>query len=136
MQPADMTRLGRVEQRYRDPARVQRAEEGDEVVQVLRAQDGDPVTRLGDLLQTGAHGTVAGAEVRPHDVALDTVTLGGVVDESIGQLAATNLRPFLNMTNQVRVIRELDSSVHNERVVVRHAALSCYTLAGQLLRRS
>ena len=37
MQPADVTRLGRVEQRHRDPAGVQRAEEGDEVVQVLRA---------------------------------------------------------------------------------------------------
>src|SRR5262249_9769848 len=42
----------------------------------------------------------------------------------------------LDVPNQVRIIRELDSSVHDERVVVRHAALSCYTLAGQLLRRS
>ena len=108
VQTADVTRLGGVEQRHRDPAGIQRAEEGDEVVQVLRAQDGDAVTRLGDLLQTGAHGAVAGAEFGPRDVALDTVAFGGEVQEPVGQLVATNLRPLLNVTNQVRVVRELD----------------------------
>src|SRR5277367_6487297 len=117
-----MSRLGGVEQRHRDPARVEGAKEGNEVVQVLRAQDGDAVTGLRDLLQTGTHGAVTGAEVGPHDVALNTVTLGGVVDESIGQLVATNLRPLLNVTNQVRIFRELDSSVHDERVVVSHCS--------------
>ena len=53
VQPADVAGLGRVEQRHRDAAGVQGAEEGDEVLEVLRAQDRHPVTGLGHLLQAG-----------------------------------------------------------------------------------
>ena len=60
MQPADVPGLGRVEQRYGDAAGVQGAEEADQVVQVLRAEDGDAVTGLGHLLQPGADRAVAG----------------------------------------------------------------------------
>jgi hypothetical protein len=127
VQAADVARLGRVEQRYRDPAGVQRAEEGAEVVQVLRAQDGDAIARLGDLLQPGAHGAVAGAEIGPGDVTRDAVPFGGEVQKSVGQPVATNLRPLLNVTNQVHVVREADLSIHDERVVVRHAAFSPVT---------
>ena len=69
VQAADVAGLGRVEQRYRDAARVERAEERDEVLEVLRAQDGDPVTGFGDLLQPGADRPVAGAELRPVQLA-------------------------------------------------------------------
>ena len=71
VQAADVAGLGRVEQRHRDPAGVQRAEERDEVLEVLRAEDGDPVTRLGHLLQAGADGAVARPEVGPVQIALD-----------------------------------------------------------------
>ena len=60
VQAADVAGLVRVEQRHRDAAGVQRAEEGDQVVEVLRAEDRDPVAGLGDLLQAGADGVVAG----------------------------------------------------------------------------
>ena len=65
MQPADVPRLGGVEQRHRDPAGVQGPEERGQVVQALRAQDGDAVTRLRHLLKPGAHRTVAGTELGP-----------------------------------------------------------------------
>lgn len=123
VQPADVTGLAGVEQRHRDPAGVQGAEQRDQVVQVLRAQHRDAVAGLGDLLQPGAHRAVAGAELRPGDVAGDAVALGGEVQESVGELVATNPRPFLNVLDQVRVLGELDLSIHDERVVVRHSAL-------------
>ncbi len=135
VQAADVTRLGRVEQRHRDPAGVQRAEERDEVVEVLRAQHGDAVARLGDLLQAGAHGPVAGAEVAPHDVAVLAVAFGGEVDKPVGELVATHPRPLLNVLDQVRVVGELDLSIHDERVVVRHAALLSHLYLGRLRRR-
>ncbi len=46
VQAADVAGLGRVEQRHRDAARVQGAVERDQVVEVLRAEDRDPVTGL------------------------------------------------------------------------------------------
>ena len=51
VQAADVAGLGRVEQWHRDPSGVQGAEEGDEVFEVLRAQDCDPVAGFGHLLQ-------------------------------------------------------------------------------------
>ena len=53
VQPADVAGFGRVEQRHRDAARVEGAEERDHVVEVLRAEDRDSVAGLGDLLQPG-----------------------------------------------------------------------------------
>ena len=46
VQAADVAGLGRVEQRHRDAARVEGAEERDEVVEVLRAEDRDAVAGL------------------------------------------------------------------------------------------
>lgn len=109
VQPADVSGLVRVEQRHRDAAGVQRAEERDEVVEVLRAQDGDAVTRLGDLLQAGAHGAVSGAEVRPVQIAGHTVALGGEVQEAVGELVPTNLRPSFDVTDQASVVGNLIS---------------------------
>lgn len=111
VQTADVTGLVRIEQGHRDAARVERSEEGDEIVEVLRAQDRDPVTGLGDLLQAGADGLVAGTEVGPVQVALDTVALGREVDESVGEFVPTNLRPSFDVLDQVPVVGELDQSV-------------------------
>ena len=65
VQAADVPGLGRVEQRHGDAAGIQGAEEGDHVLQVLRAEDGDPIARLGHLLQPGGDGAVADAELGP-----------------------------------------------------------------------
>src|SRR3546814_2606177 len=70
VQPADVTGLGRIEQRHRDAAGVDGAEHGDQVIQVLRAEDGDAVADLGHLLQACRDGTVAGAELGPGHLAL------------------------------------------------------------------
>src|SRR5271154_7502022 len=126
MQPADVPRLGGIEQRHRDPAGVQGAEERAQVVQALRTQNGDAVTRLGHLLKPGAHRTVTGTELGPRNVPRYTITFGGVVQEPVGQLVSAHLRPLLDVTNQVGVVRKLDSPVLiDERVVVRHAMHSC-----------
>ena len=53
VQAADVAGLGRVEQRHRDAAGVERAEERDDVLEVLRAEDRHSVAGLGDLLQRG-----------------------------------------------------------------------------------
>ena len=101
VQAADVARLGRVEQRHRDAAGVQRAEERDEVLEVLRAQDRHPVTGLGDLLQPGADGAVARAEVGPVQIALDAVALGGEVQEPVGELVAAHLGPRLDVRTRL-----------------------------------
>ena len=96
---------------HRDAARVQRAEERDHVVQVLRAEDGDPIARLGDLLQAGGDGTVADAELRPVQVAGDAVTLGGEVDEAVGELVAADLGPLLDVTDHASVVGKPELTV-------------------------
>ena len=123
MQPPDMAGLGRIEQWHRDPTGVQRAEERDEVVQVLRAQDCHPIARCGDLLQTGAHGAIAGAELIPAKFARDTVAFGGEVQEPIRQLVAADAGPALDMLHHARALREGDPSVLDERVMERHTTL-------------
>ena len=123
VQTADVARLVRVEQRHRDAAGVQGAEERDEVVEVLRAQDGDPVTGLGHLLQAGADGAVARAELGPVQIALDTLAFGREVQESVGELVSTHLRPSLDVTDQVAVVRKPDLSVLDEWVMEPHHTL-------------
>ena len=123
VQPADVTGLVRVEQRDRDAAGVQGAEEGDEVVEVLRAQDRHPVPGLGDLLQPGADSAVAGAEDRPAQVALDAVAFGREVQEAVGQLVATHLRPPFDVADQAPVVGKPDLTVLEERVVEGHFTL-------------
>ncbi len=108
MQAADVAGFRRVEQRDADAAGVEDAEEADDVVQVLRAEDRDAVARLGDLLQAGADGAVARGELRPADVAGDAVALDRVVEESVGEFVAADLRPFLDVTDQVGVVGERD----------------------------
>lgn len=123
VQPSDMARLVGVEQRDRDAPGVQRAEERHQVLEVLRAQDGDPVTGLGDLLKACAHRAVARAEIGPVQIACDAVTLGGEVQEAVGDLVSTHLRPSFDVLDQTAVVRELDQSVFDERVVESHLIL-------------
>ena len=124
VQSADVARLAGVEQRNGDAARVQGAVERDQVVEVLRAQNGDAITRLGDLLQAGTHRAVAGTELSPRHVPFDTVAFGRVVQESVGELVATHRRPSLDVTNQAAVIGKPDLSVlADERVMERHLTL-------------
>ena len=123
VQPADVTGLARVEQRHRDAARVQRAEERDEVLEVLRAQDGDPVAGLGHLLEAGADRAVAHAEVGPVQIPLDAVALGGEVQESVGDLVSTHLGPSFDVKNQAAVVGKPDLSVLDERVMEPHRTL-------------
>src|ERR1700682_4710855 len=132
-----MARLGRVEQRNGDAARVQGAVERDQVVEVLRAQNGDAITRLGDLLQAGTHRAVAGTELSPRHVPFDTVAFGRVVQESVGELVATHRRPSLDVTNQAAVIGKPDLSIlADERVMERHLTLlSDHTCRGASPRR-
>ncbi len=104
VQPADVAGLARVEQRHRDAAGVQRAEERDEVLEVLRAQDGDPVAGLGHLLQAGADRAVARAEVGPVQIPRDAVALGGEVEEAVGDLVATHLGPSFDVQDQAAVV--------------------------------
>ena len=130
VQAADVAGLGRVEQRYRDAAGIQRAEERDEVFEVLRAQDRNPVTGLGDLLQAGADGPVALAEHRPVQIPLDAVALGGEVEEPVGDLVPTHLGPSFDVPDQAAVVGKPDQSVLDERVVEGHLTLlSNHTLA-------
>ena len=121
VQAADVARLGGVEQRYPDATRIERAEERDDVLEVLRAQDGHPVTGFGDLLQPCADRPVAGPEVRPVQLAHNTVAFHGEVDEPVRELVATNLGPLLDMLDQAAVVGELDQSVLQERVVKAHS---------------
>ena len=79
VQAADVTGFGRVEQRHGDPAGVERSEECDEVLEVLRAQNRHSVTGLGDLLQASRHGTVSGTEVGPAKVVCDAIAFGGEI---------------------------------------------------------
>ena len=102
---------------------VEGAEERDEVIEALRAQDRHPVTRLGDLLQAGADGAVACTEVGPVQLVLDAVALGGEVQESVGELVSTHLGPSLDVTDQVAVVRKHDQSVFEERVMEGHLTL-------------
>ena len=123
VQAADVTGLGRIEQRHRDTARIQRAEERDEVLEVLRAQDRHSIPGLGYLLQSGRDGTVAGAEVCPAEVVGDTVAFGGVIQKPIGEFVSANLRPPLNVLDEAGAFREDDPSVLDERVMERHTTL-------------
>ena len=120
VQATDVTRFGRIEQRHRDPAGVERAEEGHQVFQVLRAQNRHPVARLGHLLQTGAHRAVARAEIRPAQFAGHPVAFGGEIEESVGQFVAANLGPPLHMLHHAGALGEGDASVLDERVMERH----------------
>ena len=101
VQAADVAGLGRVEQRHRDAAGVEGAEERDEVFEVLRAEDRDAVAGLGDLLQAGADGAVACAEVGPVQIAHDAVALGGEVQEPVGELVSTHLGPLLDVRTRL-----------------------------------
>ena len=123
VQPADVAGLARVEQRHRDAAGVQRAEEGDEVLQVLRAEDGDAIAGLGHLLQAGADRLVACPEVGPVQIPRDAVALGGEVQEPVGELVSTHLGPSFDVANQAAVVGKPDQSVFDERVMERHHTL-------------
>ena len=121
VQAADVAGFRRVEQRHRDAARVERAEDRDHVLEVLRAEDRHPVTGLGDLLKAGADGSVAGTEVGPVQLARHAVAFDGEVEEPVGELVATDLGPLLDVLDQVAVVGELDQSVLQERVVKAHS---------------
>ena len=123
VQPADVARLARVEQRHRDAAGVQGAEERDEVLEVLRAEDRDAVAGLGHLLKAGSDRAVTRAEVGPVQIPCDTVTLGGEVQEPVGELVSTHLRPSFDVTNQAAVVGKPDLSVLDERVMEPHRTL-------------
>ena len=123
VQPADVARLARIEQRNRDAARIQSAEEGDEVLEVLRAEDRHPVAGLGHLLKAGPDGAVTPAEVGPVQIPRDTVALGREVQEPVGELVSTDLGPPFDVKNQTSAVGELDLSVFDERVVEPHRTL-------------
>ena len=131
VQPADVPGLGRVEQWHGDAAGVEGAEEGDHVLQVLRAEDGDPIVRLGHLLQPGGDCAVTDAELSPVQIALNAVPLGGEVHESVGELVAAHLRPLLDVTDHTAVVGKPKQTVLEERVVERHVTL----LSKPLVRR-
>ena len=123
VQTADVTRLGRVEQRHRDPAGIQRAEERHEVFQVLRAEDRDAITGLGHLLQASAERTVAGAEVGPRQNLRHAVTFGGEIEESVRRLVTADPGPPFDVLHQAGALGEDDPSVLDERVMERHTTL-------------
>ena len=123
VQAPDVAGLARVEQRHGDPAGVERAEEGDEILQVLRAEDRNAVAGLGHLLQAGADGAVACAEVGPVQIPCDAVALGRVVQESVGELVSTHLRPSFDVADQAAVVGKPDQSVFDERVMEPHLTL-------------
>jgi hypothetical protein len=121
MQTADMAGFSRVEQRHRDAARVEGAVHRHHVVEVLRAENGHSVTRLGDLLQPGGDRLVAGAELGPFELARHTIAFDRKIDEAVGELVATDLRPLLDVLDHAAVVGELDQSVFQERVVKPHS---------------
>ncbi len=128
VQPPDVARLARIEQRHRDAARIQSAEERDEVFEVLRAEDGHPVAGLGHLLKAGADRTVAPAEVGPVQISGDAVALRREVQEPVGELVSTDLGPPLDVKNQASAVGKLDLSVFDERVMEPHHTLLSTTL--------
>ena len=130
MQPADVAGLGRVEEGHRDAAGVQGSEEGDQVLEVLRAQDRDPVAWLGDLLQSRGDRAVAHAEVGPVQVALDAVALDGEVQEAVGDPVAAHLGPTLDVPDEVSVVGKGDAPVLDEWVVEGHAISPVKNLYG------
>ena len=123
VQAADVTGLGRVEQRYGDPAGVERSEECDEVLEVLRAQNRHSVTGLGYLLQTSRDSPVASAEVGPAKVVCDAIAFGGEIQESVGEFVAADLCPPLDVSDQAGAFRKHDPAVLDERVMERHTTL-------------
>ena len=123
MQPTDVSGLGRIEQRHRDTTGIQRAEERDQVLQVLRTEDGHPIAGLCHLLQACGDGAVAGAEVSPPQIMRDTVPFGGEVQETVGEFVTTDLGPPLDVLDQAGAFGEGDPSVLDERVMERHTTL-------------
>ena len=118
---ADVARFGRIEQRYGDAARIERTEHRDDVIEVLRAEDRDPVAGLGHLLQARGHGPISGTEVGPVQLPRHTVAFDRVVEEPVGELVTADLGPLLDVLDQAAVVGELDQSVFQERVVKPHS---------------
>lgn len=70
-----MSGLVRIEERYRDGARVDGTEERHDVVEALRSEDRHAVTGRRHLLQARGHGAQTGTELRPGELVHLTVAL-------------------------------------------------------------
>src|SRR6202011_5748570 len=104
----------------------------DHVLEVLRAQNRDSVAGLGDLLQAGADGAVADAEMSPGQITLNALAFSGEVHESVGQLVAAHLGPLLDVTDHTAVVGKHKQTVLEERVVERHV-ISCQATRAALV---
>ena len=75
----------RREERHRDVARLDRGEKARHVVEALRAQDRDAVATRGDLLEPGADGVGARADLVPGELFQVAVRVVAVFDVAVGQ---------------------------------------------------
>ena len=110
VQAVGVARLVRVEQRHRDGARVDRGEEGDDVVEALRREDRDPVAGLGHLLQPRRDRAQPVAELAPGQLVRLTVALARIVDVAVRQLVRVVPGVLLDVIHQRAILGDAGCS--------------------------
>ena len=132
-QPLRVPGQGRREQRDRDPARVDRAEEGGHIVKAVWRQDRHPITGLGDLLQARADRTDPRPQLIPAELDDAPVLFFRVVDELVRRAVAVRGAVLIEKLGHRRVIRQDDRAVGKNVVVdVGHCWLSSTNQGGVL----